>query len=145
MTQSMQFWRQALEVFPEHKSLIEECLEFDPRVSGFWFELLTRFEEAYVEPINEDVIARTFEFGLWCLAESNDEEVQTAAIHMLYEELPKNPAARRDLPNRLTRENFLGLMYVFKYPLPNDDERKAFIKEFLENTNNPKTAQSLKL
>ena len=129
----MEAWKEkALDIFPERQAWIEELLE-DDREGALWFGLLTEFEAAYEKsPIDEDFIRRVYEYAWWCLDPALGEDMVSAVVIYFFEQLPTNEAVRRDLPSRMTREEFLGVKELFRYNLT-EEEYEAFIKEFLEH------------
>jgi hypothetical protein len=141
----MEAWKKkAFEMFPERRAWIEELLEED-RAGALWFGLLTEFEAAYAKsPIDEDFIRCVYEYAWWSLDDIHCKEVVSAVIIFFFEQLPTNEFVRKDLPNRMTREDFLGVKNLFKYNLT-EDEYDAFVKGFLESTGNILTAQSLRV
>ena len=126
----MDEWKRvALEKFPHLRELIEE----DKTTTDLWIDLLWNLEDAYKEiPVNGKFIDAVYDYASWSLVESNDDDVQSSALIHFYENLPRfNEIARNDIPNRMSRENFLGMKEIYKYSL-SEEEHAAFMKEMLE-------------
>jgi len=124
----MSAWRRvALAKMPKCRRQIEKA----DNIMMLWIDLWLEFERAYQGTMDEELIASVYSYASWCLAHSNNSDLQTAAIVRFYEHLPRNEAIRKDLPNRLTRADFLGLKEVFKYFL-SEEEHREFVSEFLE-------------
>ncbi len=118
-------------MFPERRALIEELLEED-RVGALWFGLLMEFEAAYEKsPFDEDFIRRVYEYAWWCLDDVHGEDVVSAVVIYFFEQLPTNELVKKDLPNLITRDEFLGVKDLFRYCLT-EEEYEEFVKEFLE-------------
>ena len=91
-------------------------------------------ERAYETiPRDERLIENIFRYAHWSEFESGDDDLQTAASVAFYEHLPAHAEVRADLPNRITKEEFLALKSLFPYFLePN--EYLEFEREFLAAT-----------
>ncbi len=126
----MDGWKRvALEKFPHLRELIEK----DETTTELWIDLLWNLENAYKEkPINGKFIDDVYDYASWSLVESNDDNVKSSALIYFYENLPSfNETARNDIPNRMSRENFLGMTEIYKYSL-SEEEHAAYMKEMLE-------------
>ena len=126
----MSAWRRvALEKLPEFRKIIEAA----ETPGMLWIDLRLKFEDAYKEPVDQDLAHRVYEYAGWCLAESKDQDIETAVALTFYEHLPINKKIRRDMANHLTRESFLGLKEVFKYHLA-EGEYEEMEQEFLKQS-----------
>ena len=123
----MSTWRKvALEKLPSCKALIEKAAT----PMELWIDLGSEFHIAYQEPRNESMLSAIYSYALWCL-EARDPTTSSAVVVCLFEDLPLNSAARKDLPHRIGKTLFLGLTNVFKYHLSAEEHRR-FVDEFLE-------------
>jgi len=123
-------WRRvAIEKLPEFRHIIEAA----ETAGMLWIDLSLKFEDAYEEPVNQDLAHRVYAFAAWCVAESNDQDIQTAAALTFYEHLPINKKIRRDMANHLTHEEFFGLKELFQYHLA-EGEHEEMEQEFLEQS-----------
>ena len=126
----MSAWRKvAIEKLPEFRESIESA----ETPGMLWIDLLLKFEDAYREPADQDLAHRIYEYAGWCLAGSNNQDIQTSAALHFYEHLPTNEKIRRDMANHLTREEFFGLKEIFKYHLT-EGEYEELEEEFLKQS-----------
>jgi hypothetical protein len=119
--------RKAFELFPESRVIVEQA----PSVHRLFFQLLLDVQEAYrAIPPKSDLIDRTYAFAAWCFAPRQNPKLRGAAVASFYEHLADFGPARRDLPNRLTREQFTEMAPAFRLVL-DDREFQRFRVEFL--------------
>ncbi len=126
----MRVWRRvALKKIPKLRKLINEA----ENVMGLWIELQAKlgYGNLYKTPSYEKTIAGIFDYASWCLNNSHNRDTKRAVVCAFYEHLPRLEETRKDLPNRLSMEDFLKLKEDFKYLLP-EKEHEEFVKEFLE-------------
>ena len=116
----MSAWRRkAVELFPERRADIEHA----PSIYQLWFELLVDLQHAYrAVPLDRDRMERIYAYATWCFAPKQNQELRGAVAVSFYEHLADFGPARRDLPYRLTREQFTELVPAFRTVL----EPKAF-------------------
>jgi len=96
-----------------------------------WIDLHMALEQAYeADPRDEHLVESIFKYAHWSGFESGDDDAQTAASVAFYEHLPAHPKVRTDLPNRITKEDFLKLKDLFPYFLV-PSEYQEFEREFL--------------
>lgn len=109
-------WRsKAAEMLPE---LVEEIAEaINPM--ELWIEMGFAFDASYKEPRNEDLIRRIYGFADWCLeqpqTDSAEDDLPTNVIIGFYEDIPRNKAAREDMPRWFTLEDIVRNKAVFSY------------------------------
>lgn len=111
-------WRtKAFEILPEMRREISESE--DPM--QLWIEINMHFEDAYVEPRNESLIRRVYEYEAWCLTQDGGE---TAGDHLptcvsicFWEHIPTNTAARKDMPRWFSLDDVLAYQHFFGYCL----------------------------
>ena len=124
----MSAWRRkAAALFPDRRSTVEHA----PSVYQLWFELLLDLQGSYrAIPRDDDRIERIYDFAAWCFAPKQNPELRGAVAVSFYEHLADFGPARRELPNRLTREQFEELLPAFRVVLE-PDQFEAFRREFL--------------
>jgi hypothetical protein len=97
-----------------------------------WFTLLEDLEGAYREsPPSIGVIDSIWRFAAWCFDPHRHRSVRNAVAVGFYEHLPHFGPARRDLPQRVSRDAFLELLSAFRTTLT-DAEFREFVSEYLE-------------
>ncbi len=122
----METWRsKALELIPE---LSEEISEAETPMR-LWSEIRLRFEEAYHEPRNEDLIRRIYAYAAWGHEQGERHptarmDVPTAVATAFYESIPTIPVAREDMPRWFTRQEFLDLKHLFRYLISEDEYQR---------------------
>jgi hypothetical protein len=122
----MSAWRrQALELLPEHRGIIEAA----DNPMTLWIELLWPCENAHHNE-NEDTIRRFYQFAEKCWR-SPDADVRTAVACAFYEHLPTKPVMRRGMPRLFSQSAYAELREVFQYHL-SPDEAVELEREFLE-------------
>ncbi|SRR5260370_39602282 len=127
----MSAWRKiAIEKLPQHRGLIDRSQS----VGMLWVDLWLIFVDAHQPPLDEATIKSVYEFASWCMAKSGNADIETSTICHFYEDLPTEPFVRRELSKHMTRQDFLGMIEVFKYHL-SSDEHDSFVREFLDNKN----------
>ena len=98
---------------------------------ALWIDLQVELERAYqTDPPDEHLIENIFRYARWSEFESEDDDAQTAASLAFYEHLTAHPKVRADLPNRITKEEFIKLRELFQYFLE-PSEYQEFEREFL--------------
>jgi hypothetical protein len=125
----MTVWQEkGLELLPS----LRETIVAAENPMALWIELYIELERAYeANQPDEDLIANIFRYAHWSEFEAgDDEDVQTAASLAFYENLPTHARVSADLPNRITKAEFLKLKDLFRYLLE-PDEYQAFEQEFL--------------
>jgi hypothetical protein len=101
---------------------------------ALWIELHMKFEDAYREPRNDDLIRRIYSYAHWCLAAPRNKDAghdpATAVMAAFYEHIPTSPAAREDMPRWFQYEEVAGCRDVFSYLIGDAafDELLAFMK-----------------
>ena len=114
-----EWYTKAIETFPEERKDIENIVGTP---MGLWITLCFAFEAAYASvPPNESIIRRIYHFARWCLNQEQDNDARwdlpTCVICGFYEDIPRIPAARRDMPRWFTREEVVLMHQTFKYHL----------------------------
>ena len=114
----MENWkRKAVELFPEIQGEISEA----DNPMGLWIEIAFWFDEAYVEPRNEDFIRRVYRFEEWCLEQDEGstaaEHLPTCVVTAFWEHIPTNPLAREDMPRWFSIEEVNANRHIFEYLL----------------------------
>lgn len=107
-------WRSAaIERLPELRTLIASV----DNVMALWIELRIKFEDAYREPRNEDLIARIYSYAHWCWNAPRHEDAghdpSTAATVAFFEHIPEIPAARQDMPRWFTFDEIAANKQLF--------------------------------
>jgi hypothetical protein len=131
-------WRtKAIECFPELKEKIDRN-QTGPL--GLWDDLFLALVNAYEQqPVNEELIARIYDYAGWCLGQPQTGEVQTdpsnAVAVGLIENLPLNKVVLEDLYRWVSVETFRGCESLFRYHL-GDEEYRSFSVQFLEKKKN---------
>ena len=111
-------WRsQAQEVLPE---LVEEIVAANNPMQ-LWIDIGFAFDAAYNEPRNKDLIRRIYDFASWCIEQPRSDDARddlfTCVVVCFYEDIPKNKAAREDMPRWFTLEDVRQNKKVFSYHL----------------------------
>jgi hypothetical protein len=123
----MSAWRRtALAALPGLRREIDES----ESVGDLWVELRMRFAAAHRNPVDEETIRGVYSFATWCLVESRNADIETSAICHFYEHLPTDPRVRARMHLHMTRQDFLGMVEVFKYHL-SPEEHERFVAAFL--------------
>lgn len=133
----MSKWRrQALEKLPECRRLIDGA----GNPMALWIKLLEECRAAY-HTRDLDKISRIFEYAWLCL-DATDNEMVTAVALGFYEDLPRDPEIRGDLPNRLDQEQFDAVSDLFRYHL-SPDKFAEFRREFMQRRRSLNQARSV--
>ena len=124
----MAAWQEkALELLPS----MRETIVAAENPMALWIDLHIELERAYeADPPDEDLLANIFRYAHWSGFEAGDDDAQTAASLAFYEHLHTHAKVRADLPNRITKEDFLKLSDLFQYFFE-PSEYQAFEREFL--------------
>jgi len=102
---------------------------------ALWIDLQFQLEDTYsFEPRDETLISAIYDYAHWCLRESKNADVFTAVVYAFFEHLPQHKAIRADLPNRLSRRDFLYIGDYWSYHL-SETEFEKFEEEFLGTHN----------
>lgn len=107
--------REAFNRFPE---LIDR---FDNVESPYslWIELRFAFEDAYKEPLNEDLISRIYAYADWCCLQPEgitaENDLWTAVAVCFYEHIPESPEALADMPLWFTLADVQLMKETFSY------------------------------
>jgi hypothetical protein len=125
----MSLWRRkAIELMPSYKREIEAA----NNPMALWIDLRFLIEDEYRSVTRDDaLIDQIYAYAHWCLREAKSQDVFTAVVYGFYEELPTIPQLRADLPNRISRKDFLSIDDYWAYHL-SEEEFQRFVKEFLE-------------
>jgi hypothetical protein len=118
----MELWRsKGLELLPDLGEQIggaEEPMEA-------WLEISSAFQQAYLEPRNEDLIRRIYEFAFWCLEhgerdQAAGKDLPTCVVVGFFEDIPTHKAPREDMPRWFAREEVLVMRETFTYHCPGE-------------------------
>jgi hypothetical protein len=109
-------WRSAaIERVPQLRKIIAEAHS----VMALWIQLHMKFEDAYREPRNDDLIEQIYSYADWCLdaprLDDAGHDPLTAVVVAFYEDIPTSPAARADMPRWFRREEIVADKDVFSY------------------------------
>lgn len=122
----MSAWRRvATEKLPQFAQLIDRS----ESVGMLWIDVWNKFEHAHRDPVDEETIRRIYDFAWWAAA-SPDPAVSSATATEFFESLPTNNNVRAVLHRHMSREQFLGMVELFKYHLSPEDHR-TFVDDFL--------------
>jgi hypothetical protein len=127
-------WRRlALEQMPSLHQIISEA--DGPMM--MWIELRLALYLAYdQQPRDEMVISQVYGYARWCFFGSGNPALVTAVAYAFYEHLPQERETRRDLPKRLSIDEFEQLRGVFEYHL-GEAGLKELAAEFREAKKRP--------
>ena len=111
-------WRsKALELLPEMSEEIHDA----ESPMALWIDIVFEFDQAYLHPRDEDFIRRVYEFESWCLeqdgGETADEHLPTCVVVTLWEHIPTNPDARKDMPRWFSLDDVIANSHFFSYHL----------------------------
>lgn len=124
----MSAWRrEAIEKLPECRDLIQSA----ESVSAMWVDLWAEFVHAHDEPINRDFIGRVYDFASWSVNESGSEDASLYAVVGFYEDLPRYPQVRTEMPRWISLPDYHKFREVFKTFL-NDKQFTDFEAGFLK-------------
>lgn len=104
-------------------------------VMSLWIELHFKFEDAYRDPKDDDLIARIYSFADWCLAAPRNEDAghdpATGVMVGFYEHIPQLKAAREDMPRWFHYDEVARSRSVFAYLIGDHafDELLAYMKQ----------------
>ena len=125
-------WRSAaIERLPELRETIAKA----ENVMSLWNELHFKFDDAYRDPKNDDLIARIYSYADWCLqAPRNDDashDPATAVMVAFYEHIPQSKAAREDMPRWFRYDEVEKSRSVFAYHIGDQqfDELLAYMRK----------------
>jgi len=122
-----QWRRKAIEMAPLCKAEAEAA----EIPMALWVELHFQFENAYdAEPPDENLINQIYAYARWCLHESRNGDIFTAVVYAFYEHVLTHDKVRKDLPNHMSRKDFLGLDGYLAYHLT-EQEFEKYQTEFL--------------
>ncbi len=119
-------WRaEALKLFPELRSEIAAA----PEIMALWIELSMRFQRAYeAEPRDEAFIARVYSFADWCERAPSGPDAGhdplTAVVVGFYEDIPRNRAAREDMPRWFKYSTVAQNRAAFAYYIGEEEYEK---------------------
>lgn len=124
----MSLWRRiAIERLPT----LQKNIAAADNAYGLWNELRAEINCAYErEPIDNALIAAIYGYGSWCLTETHNADLATAALVCFYEHLPTDPLPHADVGRWLSVDDFHGLKNIFAYHL-SKKEVDDFTQEFL--------------
>ena len=127
----MSLWRRiAIEKLPELQCKIAN----GGSAYNVWLELHDEFNRAYsVEPRNESLISRIYEYAVWCSRQPHNADLRTAVTVCFYETLPLDIVVRGDLSRWLSPDEFAALRPVFGYHL-SESEIKRLAEDFIAET-----------
>lgn len=129
---SMEEWRQvATRMFPDLQPEVEAAVS----PMGLWTEIIFNFDDAYLEPKNEDFIRRVYEYADWCVRQEGGEDARhhlpTCVCVCFLEHLSTCKAYRDDIPRWFSVEDIEANLYFFKYLLTEEEE--AEFDQWLES------------
>jgi hypothetical protein len=121
-------WRRyAMQMIPYRAKSAEQATS----LHALWFELLSDLQAAYRDHTAlGDRIEPIWAFATWCFDPKRNKTVCSAVAVSFYEHLAHFGPARRELPQRLTREQFEELLPAFGGALE-DSEYDAFVADML--------------
>jgi hypothetical protein len=124
----MSLWRrEAIQRFPEMHWEIADA----DSVMYVWNRLFDKLQDAYCkEPRDDSRIAAIYDYALWSL-KHRSIEVRTQVVINFFEQLHDDPKVRRDLPQRISQEDFDLLGFAWEYGTKQKFEDLQ--QEFVEN------------
>ena len=133
----MEWQAKALESFPELEDVINRNIGGP---MGLWIDLFIALARAYeVEPINESLIGRIYDYAAWCLNQPQTGNASTdlpSAVDVGFiETIPLDQRISDDLYRWLSLETFKGCESLFRYHL-SDEEYRKFFSEFIRKKEN---------
>ena len=116
MKEQSENWKaKAFELLPE----MEDDISSSTSPMGLWIDIGFEFQMAYNWPRNEDFIRRVYEFSRWCVEQepgkSAADDLATAVAISFWENLPRWPEARADMPRWFTRDEITASREIFSY------------------------------
>jgi hypothetical protein len=104
----------AMEMRPEMQSEIMHA----ETPMALWTEIVFAFDEAYVQPKNDDFIKPVYDYADWCLnrdvGKTAEEHLPTCVTICFWEHIPTNEAARKDMPRWFSWEHIMANDHFFK-------------------------------
>ena len=91
---------------------------------ALWLAISLEFCQSYEQPRNDDFIARAYAYADWCLLQPGLPEadaanhLSTCVVTCFWEDIPRHPTARADMPRWFTRQNIL---VFFRYLLSDSE------------------------
>lgn len=126
-------WRSAA---IERLPALRETIAAAETIMSLWIELLLKFEDAYRDPKNDDLIARIYSFADWCFAAPRNDDAghdpATVVLVNFYEHIPQSKAAREDMPRWFSYDQVAGSRSVFAY-LIDDKEFEDLLAYMKQN------------
>jgi hypothetical protein len=114
----MSRWRSAaIERLPELRGIIASA----ENIMSLWIELKMVFQDAYRDPRNDDLIERIYSYADWCWDAPRHKDAgrdpSTAVTVAFFEDIPRIPAAREDMPRWFTFEEVAANKELFLYSI----------------------------
>ncbi len=116
----MSTWRRlAIDLFPEHKRMIEsDLLTFS--IYQLFFGLLPIAHEAH-EAQDWDTLDRIYRYAEWCWKQHRAPDVQNAVAVAFYEHMVDTTASNRDIPKYIKPRIFEEIRVLFKQRMSDID------------------------
>ena len=125
---TMSAWRRtAIEKLPKYRQIIDHSKS----VMDFLDEINYDFTQAHRDPIDEDIIRGVYDFAWRAVGESRNDDISNSVAIGFFEDLPQDKRVRELLPRFMTRDQFLGMVDIFKYHL-SPEEHSEFVRDFLK-------------
>jgi hypothetical protein len=127
----MEAWQaKALELFPDHQSLIEG----QPNPMSLWIELTIVLGHVYEEnPLSDERIGKFYDYAAWCFKQPRTEsaatDLSTAVAVCFIEHIPLHRSISDDVYRWMSVESFDGFENLFRYHF-SEEEFKKFSSEF---------------
>jgi len=122
-----QWRRKAIESVPLLKPEIEEA----NNPMALWIEFHFQLENAYEQESSQDeLIKQIYVYAHWCLWEARNDDIFTAVVYGFYEHVLTHKKIRQDLPNQMSRKDFLALDGYLAYHLT-EEEFRVYKAQFL--------------
>jgi hypothetical protein len=124
----------SLEQIPWRETALRAMPEYAEQIRGaetpymLWMEIFPLFEAAYNEPRDISLIERIYKYAAWCETQLGGETAAddlATCIHVcFYEHIPQCEAARDDIPNWFTQEEFTAMRGTFSYTFTDEEYSK---------------------
>ena len=123
----LSLWRKkALELLP----VLRKTITASPNVMRLWIELQFELDQAYSKGVLDgELVTNIYRYAHWSVYEAGNIDAVTAVCVAFFEHLPRNSKVWKDLPNRLSTDDFMDLKELFRGSV-RPEECETFERDF---------------